>query len=47
MQHTWSVRTGLVYSTARKGQDGRLSDISSNSCGKLWIMDLVRSLFQV
>ena len=39
--------TGLVYSTAREGQDGRLCDISSNSCVKLWFMDLVRSLFQV
>ena len=36
-----------VYSTAREGQDGRLCDISSNSCVKLWFMDLVRSLSQV
>ena len=39
--------TGLVYSTTRERQDGHLGDISSNSCVKLWIMDLVRSLFQV
>ena len=37
----------LVYSTAREGQDGCLGDISSNSCVKMWVMDLVRSLFQV
>ena len=44
---TQIVCTGLVYSTVREGQDGRLCDISSNSCVKLWFMDLVRSLFQV
>ena len=45
---TQIVCTGLVYSTAGKGQDGRLCDISSNSGIKLWFMDLVRSLnFQV
>ena len=39
--------TPYILHTAREGEDGRLCDISSNSCVKLWFMDLVRSLSQV
>ena len=43
---TQVVCTGLVYSTVKGGQDRCLCDISSNSCVKLWFMDLVPSLFK-